>query len=124
MLKKKILVIDDEKDFTDMVKLNLEMAGDFIVKAENKGTNGYSTAKKFKPDLILLDIMMPDMDGGDVLFKINGDEELRKVPIVFLTALVKPGEDEGIDNRISDRPALAKPISAERLIAYVKDIIR
>jgi len=116
MGKKKVLIIDDEKNFTDMVKLNLEETGRFTVRVENKGSSGYSAAKDFKPDLILLDIMMPDKDGGNVLYEIKNDDEMKNIPVVFLTAIVKTNEDPSIDGHISGKPYLAKPVNFGKLV--------
>ena len=63
MYKKRILIIDDEKDFCRLVKMNLELMGDFEVDIATNGKRGIFLAKKTKPDLVLLDILMPGMDG-------------------------------------------------------------
>lgn len=64
--EKKILIVDDEEDFTKLIKLNLERTGEYEVEIENGGLRGLAAAREFKPDLILLDILMPDMEGGEV----------------------------------------------------------
>ena len=92
MDKKKILVIDDEKDFTKLVKLNLEQTGDYEVMIENEGTSALNTIRQFKPDLILLDIVMPDANGGEIAQEIRLDEGLKSIPVVFLTAIVTKEE--------------------------------
>ena len=92
MDKKKVLIIDDESAFTRMTKLMLEKTGAFEVLEENKASHALVAARDFKPDLILLDVVMPDMDGGDVAARLQADPELQKVPIVFLTALVSGRE--------------------------------
>ena len=71
MEKKRILIIDDEAGFTRMVKLNLEKTGQFEVREENKATYALAAAREFKPDLIILDVIMPTMDGGDVFNQIH-----------------------------------------------------
>ncbi|HMJ66728.1 MAG TPA: response regulator, partial [Candidatus Binatia bacterium] len=92
MVKKKILVVDDEASITRLLKLNLEKTGAYVVRTENEGTKTVEVAREFKPDLILLDVMMPDIDGGDVAAHLQADGLLRSVPIVFLTAAVKKEE--------------------------------
>lgn len=119
MKKKKILIVDDEVDFTDMVKMNLEMAGGYNVKVENKGASALLAAKKFKPDLIFLDIIMPDMDGGAVLFGLRNDKEVKDVPVVFLTAIVSGSESGSLDNSISGQPFLAKPVTVSQIIECI-----
>src|SRR6185503_21291437 len=71
--KKRVLIIDDEASFARMVKLNLEKSGEFEVRVENKPTYALAAAREFKPDLILLDVIMPAMDGGDVANQIKRD---------------------------------------------------
>ncbi len=116
MSKKRILLIDDEPSFTNVLKLNLEDTGAYDVRAENGGKLGLVTARRFKPDLILLDVIMPDMDGGDVAAEIQSDENLKNTPIVFLTAVAKKKE-EGI---IAGRPFVAKPVTVEEVVACIE----
>lgn len=85
---KRILIIDDERPYTEMLKLNLEQVGKYVACEENDARRALSTARQFGPDLVLLDVMMPDIDGGDVAAMLAGDREFRDVPIIFLTALV------------------------------------
>ena len=80
MSKKKILVVDDEASLTRMLRRNLEATGNYEVKEENSGTQAYDSAKQFQPDMILLDVMMPDMDGGTVAAQIQDDENLKHIP--------------------------------------------
>ena len=89
MAKKRILLVDDEKSFTNLLKLNLEETGSYEVRVENWAEDAYTAAKEFKPDLILLDIIMPRMPGGNVAAQIKEDTDLRNTPIVFLTAAVR-----------------------------------
>jgi len=121
MDKKRILIVDDEKNFTQMVKMNLEETGKYIVRAENKGKQALDAAREFKPHLILLDIVMPDMDGEEIAHNIGLDEELSKIPIVFLTAIVKEYEVESQAGIIGGHPFIAKPVTTEKLIAYIEE---
>ena len=123
MKKKKILIIDDEKDFTEMIKLNLEDTGEYEVKAEDKGVNALRAAKSFKPDLILLDIIIKDMDGGAIRHQLKTDKATKDMPIVFLTATVDASKVPPEDNVIGGYTFLAKPISTERLIEAIKSKI-
>lgn len=86
MDKKKILIIDDEKDFCRAVKMNLELTGNFEVNAALNGKMGIKLAKKLKPDLILLDIVMPGIDGFEVLKRLKEDNNTIAIPVVMLTA--------------------------------------
>mgnify|MGYP001611435038 CR=1 FL=1 len=120
MEKKKILIIDDEVGFTQMVKLNLEATGEYVVRTENKGSGGLAAAKEFKPDLILLDIIMPDMPGGDVAFQLNNDKETEEIPIVLLTAIVKTEEVEAHKGIMGGLPIIAKPVTVKELIDCIE----
>ena len=123
MDKKKILIIDDEEGFTKLVKLNLEETGEYMVKVENNSSNAFKTAKEFKPDLILLDIMMPGMDGGDVASELKTDNVLKDIPVVFLTAIIREDEMDSQDGSIGGHPFIAKPVSAKDLIKHIKKYI-
>ena len=120
MGKKKILIIDDEIDFTRIAKLNLEETGRYEVRTENRGSRGVTAAKEFKPGLILLDIMMPVVDGGEVCFLLNSDEETKNIPVVFLTALINKKEARKKDNIIKGHPFIAKPVSVDELIDVIQ----
>ena len=73
MSKQRILVVDDEPSITRLLKLNLEQTGRYEVRVENLGARAYEAAQEFMPDLVLLDIMMPDMDGSDVAASLKED---------------------------------------------------
>jgi len=120
MDKKRILIIDDETSFTRMVKINLEKTGEFEVREENRALNGVSSAREFKPDLILLDVVMPGMDGGDVAQHIRNDRNLKDIPIVFLTATVSPREAGAGGLQSGGSLFLGKPVSVENLIQCIQ----
>ena len=122
MAKKKILVVDDEASLTRMLRRNLEATGKYEVREENSGAHAYETAREFQPDMIILDVMMPDMDGGDVAAKIQDDESLKHIPIVFLTAILKKEEvAESTGSTIGGRTFLVKPVKVDDLIACIED---
>ena len=87
-MKKRILIVDDEPEFTNLLKLGLEAHGYYEVMEENEADNVRAAARTFDPDLILLDIMMPEQDGSEVAAALKADPVTRAVPIIFLTALV------------------------------------
>jgi len=124
MEKKRILIIDDEASFTRMVKLNLEKTGAFEVREENRATNAVASAREFKPDLILLDVIMPAMDGGDVAGQIRNDRHLKGTPIVFLTATVSQREAGEAGLNSGGALFLAKPVSLENLIHCLNENAR
>jgi CheY-like chemotaxis protein len=124
MEKKRILIIDDEPSFTRMVRLNLEKTGFFEVREENKATAALNAAREFKPDLILLDVIMPNMDGGDVAAQIQSDRALKGTPIVFLTATVSKREAGNAGLNSGGSLFLAKPISVESLVQCINEMTR
>jgi len=120
MVLKKILVVDDESSITRMLKLNLEKSGAFAVRAENLGANCLPAAREFKPDLILLDVMMPDIDGGEVASQIKADPIVKDIPIVFLTAVVKQEEVKARDGLIGGFPYIAKPLNFKGVMTAIE----
>lgn len=115
MNTKRILVVDDEPSVTRNLKLNLESAGGYLVLGENHSTKALSAAKTFKPDLILLDVMMPGLDGGDVAAQLRADPLLRDIPLIFLTAIVSNEETEGREMSKGSETFLAKPVDMGEL---------
>ena len=116
MNKKKILIIDDEQSFSEMVKLNLESTNKYEVELEIDSRNALSSVRKYRPDLILLDVIMAHMEGPDVARFISEDSSLKEIPTIFLTATVTQKEvDEG-GGMIGGHPFVAKPSSLETLL--------
>jgi len=120
VIKKKILIVDDEESFGKLVKLNLEDTGEFEVRVESKGASAVPAAREFKPDFILLDIVMPDMDGGEVAHRLQDDPDLRDIPVGFLTALVRDYEVTPKGENIAGHPFIAKPVTVVQLVAFIK----
>lgn len=120
MEKKKILIVDDEENFTRIVKLNLEATGRYQVETENKGVNGLAVTKEFKPNLILLDVMMPGMDGGSLAFKLKEDINTKDIPIIFLTAALSKEDGLSHGSDIGGYPFIAKPVNTEELITEIE----
>ena len=123
MDKKRVLVIDDEKEFTELVKLNLEETGRYEVREENKASHGFAAAKQFKPDLILLDILMPDIGGAEVAYQLKNDKDTKNIPITFLTAVITKEETEHQSSIIGGHSFIAKPVTAKQLIDAIEKII-
>jgi CheY-like chemotaxis protein len=117
--KRRILIVDDDANSTHLVKILLERSGPYLVLEENDATKADQTAHDFKPDVILLDIVMPKIDGGELATQIEADRELHDTPIIFLTALVTHGEAKG-GLHIQGHPLVAKPISIPELIDAIE----
>ena len=118
--KPRILIIDNDGDFTRSAKLGLERPGQYFVCEENDATKAHQTAQRIKPDLVLLDIVMPETDGGEVAARIQADPLLQGTPIIFLTALVTKAETRS-GLRIQGHPFLAKPITLPELIKGIEE---
>ncbi len=122
MAKQTILVVDDETDLLDLIEYNLKKEGFKVLKAEN-GEEGIAVAKEHNPDLMLLDIMMPKMDGMEAVEQIRKDDELKNIPIIFLTARSdEKTEVEGLNKGGDD--FITKPISTTKLISRIKAVLR
>jgi len=119
----KILVVDDEKDIVDLLKYNLEKEKEFEVISGLNGKEVSRLVSEHKPDLILLDIMMPEMSGFDVCRQLKSNPVTSKIPVIFLTA--KENEiDEIIGLELGADDYIQKPISPRKVIARVKSVIR
>lgn len=113
----KILLIDDEQDILEFLKYNLELEGYQVIT----GTDGFQALEKVaeNPDLIVLDIMMPKLDGFEVIERLRADKRYKDIPVIFLTAKAgEINEIKGLELGASDY--LQKPISPKKLIARVK----
>ena len=120
MVPKKILIVDDEFSITRLLKLNLEKSGLYSVRTENLGAKCLPAAREFLPDLIVLDVMMPDMDGGTVAAQLKADAILKDIPLVFLTAVVKKEEVKAHDGMIGGFPYIAKPLNMEGVLRVIE----
>jgi len=115
---KRILVVDDEAAITRLIKLNLEAAGGYLVFTENKASRVIDAARTFKPDLALLDIMMPEALGTDIAAQLQDDPRLRHIKIIFLTAIARKGETDA-GHRVGGQLILAKPVTTDELLAAI-----
>ena len=122
MSEQTILVVDDEQDLLDLIEYNLKKEGFGVLKAEN-GQDGIKMAREHNPNLVLLDIMMPKMDGLEVCDQMRADASLKHIPIIFLTARGdEKTEVEGLDKGADDY--ITKPISTTKLISRIKAVLR
>ena len=120
-MKTKILLVDDEKDIVEFLQYNLEKEGFQVITAHD----GIEALNKIhqKPDLIVLDVLMPKMDGYEVCKEIRGMKEFKNIPVIFLTAKsTEMDEIHGLNLGADDY--IQKPISTKKLIARVKSNLR
>lgn len=115
---RRVLVIDNDRETTRLIKILLESKGDYFVLAENDPAKAHQTARDFRPDVILLDIVMPDTDGGEVAARIRNDADLRQTPVIFVTALVTKSEAKN-GFQIGDHSFLAKPVDFSELLGTI-----
>jgi DNA-binding response OmpR family regulator len=118
--ERRILIVDDQWDSTHLVKILLEKIGSYCVLEENDAAKAHKSARDFRPDLILLDIMMPHRDGRDVAAQIEADPAMQRTPIIFLTALVTKAEAKA-GFHIQGHPVMAKPVNISELIKRIEE---
>ena len=122
MAAKKILIVDDEPDVLLVLGKRLTSAGYDVVKAAS-GRDGLSKARTERPDLIILDMMMPEMSGEEVAQELKIGRETRSIPILFLTALFTKRDEAAQGHAAGGQIFFAKPYDPEELLAEVKRLL-
>ena len=113
----RILVVDDEQAYTRLIRLILSRNCGYEVMEENDSTKALDTAIAFQPDLILLDIVMPGLDGGEVARRMRQSPQLANVPIVFVSGIgLTDTSTHGISSNLTGFPFQAKPFQMEKLL--------
>lgn len=123
MARRRILMIDDEIDLCKMVKRNLELMGDFEVEIATDGPHGLGAAERFKPDLIVLDVLMPDMDGLQVLERLKKNTNTIRIPVIMMSAK-RDDVSKMKAAELYDEDYLSKPVSASELIAKISEVLK
>jgi CheY-like chemotaxis protein len=123
MNKKTVLVVDDEKNLLLVLERALMSAGYFVLTADN-GPNAIQLVRSRKPDLIILDVSMPTMDGGQVAAILKEDPATAKIPIFFLTALVSKNQQHQPGDIIGGNIFIAKPYDMGDLLARVDTVLQ
>ncbi len=120
---KKLLVIDDEEYFCRAVKKAIEMKRDLQVLTATRGDEGLRLARTQKPDLILLDIVMPGMMGTQVAEELLQDPDTASIPVIFVTAIVKKEEAEREMGFLGGRMFIAKPVVVDELLKKIDSLL-
>ncbi len=120
---KQILVIDDEENYCRLIKKALEAKKCYSVCTANRGKEGIALAKAQRPDLILLDIMMPGISGTQVAEELVEDPGLRSIPVIFVTAILKKEELKKSGGFLGGRNFIAKPINMEELCDRIDSLL-
>ena len=119
----RILIVDDEPDVRKALEMRLQAEGYQVLQAEN-GMSGLRAALKSKPDLIILDVDMPDIDGGEVAARLKEDEETRHIPIIFLTCLYTRKDGVVAGSPMGDRVFMGKPYKPEELLEQIQVMVK
>ena len=122
MVAKRILVIDDEDDIREVAQLSLEMVGGWEVLTAGSGSEGIDKAEAEQPDAILLDVMMPDMDGPTTYAKMQLKSKTQKIPVIFLTAKVQASDHRRFA-ALGVAGVIAKPFDPMRLAGQVAKVL-
>ncbi len=123
MDEKRILIVDDDISFTRLLKMNLQEAGNYLLRIQNDAGKAVETARLFKPDLVLLDIIMPDVSGTEVAAEMRDLVEQRGMKLLFLTAAVRKDEAERHGGELNGYPVMCKPVSIEALVQRIEEEI-
>ena len=119
---KKILIVDDEKDALFILERELAARGYSVIVADN-GSSALNLAKSEHPDLIILDIWMPGMDGAEVAKKLGEDARTKDIPVIFLTCLFQKREGEEEGRVVTGKVLIAKPYSIDGLSAQIERLV-
>jgi putative two-component system response regulator len=122
---KKILIVDDDVRLLNITRRVLEATGEYEVMTEDSGQRAPATAATFKPDRVVLDVMMPGMDGGEVASALRRHPATRNVPVLFLTSLASTGAKPTTDGgQRGIGQYLAKPVDPQALCHRVAELLR
>lgn len=122
MAKKKILAVDDEVDVLELLDKRLSASGYEVIKATN-GQEAIELAKREEPALIILDILMPGMDGSEIASVMHNDPKTKDIPILFLTCLFTKREERLEGHEVGNNFFVAKPYDPKELVAEIARII-
>ncbi|MEM7011940.1 MAG: response regulator [Verrucomicrobiota bacterium] len=120
-MKKRLLIIDDDKEYADTLQVNLERSGEFDVRTINYSPRAISVGKIVQPDLILLDFIMPDKNGAEVLADLYEQRKLGSVPVIICTALSEIPDRESLPGDV--KAIFRKPVKFGDLLEKIRTLI-
>jgi DNA-binding response OmpR family regulator len=123
MAKTRVLIVDDDVNLSRLSAMILERSGEYEVLTENDSRRAMAVARQFRPEIMLLDVDMPEKSGGEIAQEVKSDPVVRGTPILFLTGLVSKSEagDEQVES--GGMSFLAKPVLPEVLLASVRRLV-
>lgn len=118
--RKKVMIVDNDIDVTRMVENALVKTGNYNVISVNEPATAIGVARKYQPDLMLLDVVMPGVQGPEIAAQLSHDNDLKDIPIIFLSGLLDRKDTGETGKQIGRYMCLAKPFKAEDLIACIE----
>jgi CheY-like chemotaxis protein len=118
--KKKVLIVDDEAGFTDLLKLNLEESGNYEVHVENEAGRATQAVRWFEPHVVLMDMIMPDLSGREAVERIRRQHGLEQLPVIFLTAALSRDDATMHGSHVDGIPLLSKPATLEQITEAIE----
>jgi CheY-like chemotaxis protein len=122
MITRRVLIVDDEDDIREVAQVSLELVAGWDVSTANSGSEGLKMAATDQPDAILLDVMMPDMDGPATFQKLQADPAIRHIPVILLTAKLQPADRRRFAE-LGVAGVLAKPFDPLKLAGQVTEVL-
>lgn len=119
--KRRILMVDDDVMLLSAMKRYLEGTGRFDVRTEHTSPKAKAAVAEFRPELIILDVIMPNMDGGDVATMLRDDPHTQAIPVIFLTSMVSQEQVKAQNGLIAGHPFVAKPANMKELLQRIED---
>lgn len=123
MSQLRIFIVEDEPDIQKLLRMSLEMLGKHQIEIYGSGEEGLEHVAAFQPDIILLDVMLPEMDGPEVFSHLQQMEDLQHVPVVFITARVRP-QDVASYRALGATDVISKPFNAVELPKKIEEIYK
>ena len=124
MARIRVLIVDDNVTLSQTMKAGLEQTGEYEVCVVNDPKRARSAALDFRPAVMILDVIMPEKDGGTVAAELREDPALCDIPVIFATSIVGKDEVVAMGGRMGEEPVLAKPVTMADLTACIRKTLR